>query len=277
MSKKLSAAARTSITISPGSGRGSSTSASCNACSGSPSLCTCQALKPGPSRGLPYRLRDYHSDNPAGMLSCGEKQGSHGRKQEGSYAQSQGLHDAGRRYARTRGERRRGLVSDRDLRDVRGGGGDRESDTPRWVSLGDMMTRDIVTIHPLDTIEHAAREIYDRKIGCLPVVADDELVGIITSADMMRTLIEMVGAHGIGTWVEVEVPNQPGTLAEVTNVIRDRRVNIASIFLGPASRETNRLIVLRLETTKPAGIVEALRNAGYGVTTVESSPVTVKS
>ena len=109
------------------------------------------------------------------------------------------------------------------------------------------------------------------------MVADDELVGIITSADMMRTLIEMVGAHGIGTWVEVEVPNQPGTLAEVTNVIRDRRVNIASIFLGPASRETNRLIVLRLETTKPAGIVEALRNAGYGVTTVESSPVTVKS
>ena len=60
-----------------------------------------------------------------------------------------------------------GLVSDRDLRDVRGGGGDRESDTPRWVRLSDMMTRNVVTIHPLDTIEHAAREIYDRKIGCL--------------------------------------------------------------------------------------------------------------
>ena len=168
-----------------------------------------------------------------------------------------------------------GLVSDRDLRDVRGG--DRESDTPRWVRLGDMMTRNVVTIHPLETIEHAAREIYDRKIGCLPVVADDELVGIITSADMMRTLIEMVGAHGFGTWVEVEVPNEPGTLADVTDVIRDRKVNIASIFLGPASRETNRLVVLRLETTKPAGIVESLRDAGYGVTTVESSPVAVKS
>ena len=168
-----------------------------------------------------------------------------------------------------------GLVSDRDLRDVRGG--DRESDTPRWVRLGDMMTRNVVTIHPLDTIEHAAREIYDRKIGCLPVVADDELVGIITSADLMRTLIEMVGAHGVGTWVEVEVPNEPGTLADVTDVIRDRKVNVASIFLGPASRETNRLIVLRLETTNPAGIAEALRDAGYGVTTVESSPVAVKS
>lgn len=170
-----------------------------------------------------------------------------------------------------------GLVSDRDLRDVRGGGEGRESDTPRWVRLGDMMTRNVVTIHPLDTIEHAARELYERKIGCLPVVADDELVGIITSEDMMRTLIEMVGAQGRGTWVEVEVPNEPGTLAEVTDVIRDRKVGIASIFLGPASRETNRLIVLRLETTNPAGIVATLRDAGYGVTTVESSLVAAKS
>lgn len=168
-----------------------------------------------------------------------------------------------------------GLVSDRDLRDVRGG--DRESDTPRWVRLGDIMTRDVVTIHPLDTIEHAARELYERKIGSLPVVADDELVGIITSEDMMRTLIEMVGAHGRGTWVEVEVPNEPGTLAEVTDVIRDRKVNVASIFLGPASRETNRLIVMRLETTNPAGIVATLRDAGYGVTTVESSFVAARS
>jgi acetoin utilization protein AcuB len=164
-----------------------------------------------------------------------------------------------------------GLVSDRDLRDVRGGGGERESDTPRWVRLGDMMTRKVVAIHPLDTIEHAAREIYDRKIGCLPVVADGQLVGIITSSDMMRTLIELVGAHGIGSWVEVEVPNQPGMLANVTDVIRERQVNIAGVFLAPAPRASNRLIVLRLETTNPAGTVQSLEQAGYKVTAVESS------
>ena len=164
-----------------------------------------------------------------------------------------------------------GLVSDRDLRDVRGSGEERESDTPRWVRLGDMMTRNVVTIHPLDTIEHAAREIYDRKIGCLPVVADGELVGIITSSDMMRTLIELVGAHDLGSWVEIEVPNEPGTLAEVTDVIRDRKVNIAGIFVGQADREANRVIVLRLETTNPSGTVRGLEEAGYRVTTVESS------
>jgi acetoin utilization protein AcuB len=153
-----------------------------------------------------------------------------------------------------------GLVSDRDLRDTLG-----------WVRLRDIMSTNLVTIHPLDTIEHAAREIYDRKIGCLPVVAESELVGIITSSDMMRTLIELVGAHGIGSWVEVEVPNQPGMLANVTDVIRDRQVNIAGVFLAPAPRASNRLIVLRLETTNPTGVIRSLEEAGYKVTTVKSS------
>ena len=168
-----------------------------------------------------------------------------------------------------------GLVSDRDLRDVRGGGENRESDTPRWVRLGDMMTRRVVTIHPLDTIEHAAREIYDRKIGCLPVVADDELVGIITSSDMMRTLIQLVGAHETGTWVEVEVSNEPGTLADVTDVIRDHKVNIGGVSSFGRPRDQP-LIVLRLETTNPAGTVRHSRVPATVVTTVESSPVTAE-
>ena len=164
-----------------------------------------------------------------------------------------------------------GIVSDRDLRDVSPGQGDREAATLQWVGLGAMMVRELATIHPLDTVERAAREIHDRRIGCLPVVADGELVGIITSSDMMLTLIELVGARGAGTWIEVEVPNEPGELAALTDVMRDQKVNIGGIFLGPASRETYRTIVLRLETTNPSAILKTLEAADYKVTTVESS------
>ena len=166
-----------------------------------------------------------------------------------------------------------GLISDRDLRDVSPprGTADQEN-TLGWVRVRDIMSTDLVTVHPLDTIEHAAREIHDRRIHCLPVVADSmELAGIITSSDMMHTLIELVGAHGPGSWVEVEVPNEPGMLAEVTDVIRDRHVNITSVFLAPASRATYRTIVLRLETTDPSGIAGSLAAAGYSVASTESS------
>jgi acetoin utilization protein AcuB len=165
-----------------------------------------------------------------------------------------------------------GLVSDRDLRDVSPSRNtpDQEN-TLGWVRLKEMMTREPVTIHPLEAIEHAARELYDRRIGCLPVVADGELVGIITSSDMMRSLTELVGAHGDGSWVEVEVPNEPGALAGIANTVAENRVNIAGIFLTPAQRASYRLIVLRLETTNPAGIVQVLNEAGYAVQSVESS------
>lgn len=165
-----------------------------------------------------------------------------------------------------------GLVSDRDLRDISPprGTGDQEN-TMGWVRVRDIMSTDLVTIHPLDTIEHAARDIHAHRFNCLPVVTDGELVGIITSSDMTRILIELIGAHGMGSWIEVEVPNEPGMLAEVTNVIKDSHVNIASVFLGPAGRAAYRAIVLRLETTDPSAIAESLTAAGYTVTATEST------
>jgi acetoin utilization protein AcuB len=165
-----------------------------------------------------------------------------------------------------------GIVSDRDLRDVSPprGSADQEN-TLGWARVGDIMTREVATAHPLDTIEHAAQRIYEQKIGCLPVVDDGELAGIITSSDMMRTLIELVGAHGTGSWVEVEVANEPGMLANVTDVIREKRVNIASVFLSPAQRASRRVIVLRLETTNPGGVVGSLKEAGYNASSVEST------
>ena len=165
-----------------------------------------------------------------------------------------------------------GLISDRDLRDVSPPRNTAdEENTLGWVRVRDIMSTDLTTVHPLDTIEHAARQLSDRKIHCLPVVAEGELVGMITSSDMMHTLIELVGAHGPGSWIEVEVPNEAGMLAEVTDIIRDRHVNIASVFLAPASRATYRTIVLRLETTDPSGIAGSLAAAGYSVTSTEPS------
>ncbi len=168
-----------------------------------------------------------------------------------------------------------GIISDRDLRDV-----SPPRDTPDqentlgYVRVREIMTPDVVTAHPLDTIEHAARVIYDHNFNCLPVVADGELAGIITSSDLVRILVELIGAGGEGSWIEVEVPNEPGTLAGITEELRDRHVNIAGIFLAAAGRETYRTIVLRLETTDPSSIAQTLESAGYTVTTTESSAPT---
>lgn len=168
-----------------------------------------------------------------------------------------------------------GIVSDRDLRDI-----SPPRDTPDqentlgYARVREIMTAEVVTAHPLDTIEHAARVIHEHGFNCLPVEADGELAGIITSSDLVRTLVDLIGAGAEGSWIEVEVPNEPGTLAGITDELRNRHVNIAGIFLAPAGRETYRTIVLRLETTDPSSIAETLEGAGYTVTATESSAPT---
>jgi diguanylate cyclase (GGDEF)-like protein len=51
-------------------------------------------------------------------------------------------------------------------------------------SIGDIMTRDPLTIGPGESVEHAAALMNQHRIGGLPVVEDGRLVGIITSRDV---------------------------------------------------------------------------------------------
>lgn len=50
----------------------------------------------------------------------------------------------------------------------------------------DVMTTDPVTAHPDLPIAAAARLMLDRKLGCLPVIEDGKLVGILTESDFVR-------------------------------------------------------------------------------------------
>ena len=54
----------------------------------------------------------------------------------------------------------------------------------------DLMTKDIKTVSPTERLVHARRVSLDSKVGRLPVMDDDELVGMITSKDLMRAFID---------------------------------------------------------------------------------------
>jgi CBS domain-containing protein len=55
------------------------------------------------------------------------------------------------------------------------------------------MTRDPITISPDATVLEAAQLMLDHKIGGLPVVADQQVVGMITESDLFRVLLSDAG------------------------------------------------------------------------------------
>jgi len=164
-----------------------------------------------------------------------------------------------------------GIVSDRDLRSATPALGDlNRAAALKEIRVSDVMARDVTTARPDDPIEVAANCMREAKIGCLPVVADDRLVGILTASDVMKALVYLVGANEPGSRLEVLLPDRPGTLAGAAAVFRDHGVNVLRVAAArheepPDGASEARVAVFRIDTINPRAVVEGLEEAGYPV------------
>lgn len=167
------------------------------------------------------------------------------------------------------GERLVGIVSDRDLRSATPALGDpARAEALAEIRVGDVMATEVVTARPDDPIDDAANTMRERRINCLPVVeGDDELVGIVTSSDVMESLVYLLGAHEPGSRMEVVVPDRPGTLAGVAGLIGELGINIVSVVAGPQQQGSppTRVAVFRVDTIDPMRAADVLGKAGYTV------------
>ncbi len=87
------------------------------------------------------------------------------------------------------------------------------------IKVKDVMTKEVMTVSGDTPVEEAARMMADSKIGGLPVVLDDEVVGLITETDLFKLLVEMMGAREMGVRVTALVPNKLGELDDLTHAI----------------------------------------------------------
>lgn len=63
------------------------------------------------------------------------------------------------------------------------------------LTVGDVLVKvkDIITIEKDETIEEASRLMVEKQIGCLPVLEEDIVVGLLTEFDLLSKLMELVG------------------------------------------------------------------------------------
>jgi CBS domain-containing protein len=90
-----------------------------------------------------------------------------------------------------RGGKLVGVVSERDLlrtslSNLSEFGRDERRAFLQAVEINRAMSSPPITIGPDATVGEAARVMADRKIGCLPVLEDEKLLGIVTETDVLR-------------------------------------------------------------------------------------------
>ncbi|MGD9488724.1 MAG: CBS and ACT domain-containing protein [Calditrichaceae bacterium] len=129
-----------------------------------------------------------------------------------------------------------GIVSDRDLKEA---SPSKASSLDIWelhylmsrIKVKDIMTRSPITVLPEATIERAAILMHDNKIGGLPVVDNKQkLIGIVTEQDIFEALINITGARVAAYRISLVIPDTPGSIKEVCDLMRKENFKCISIL-----------------------------------------------
>jgi len=133
------------------------------------------------------------------------------------------------------------------------------------IKMHDIMTKDLITVTEDTTLEEAARIMADNKIGGLPVLRSDKLVGIITETDLFKTFLELFGAREESVRVSMLVPEKKGMLAEITGKIARMGGNFVALGSIMGEDPTNRLLTVKVTDVSEEELVSAMKEMGLEV------------
>jgi acetoin utilization protein AcuB len=115
------------------------------------------------------------------------------------------------------------------------------------VTVDELMTRDVITVVEDCPIEEAARMMADNRIGGLPVMRDDQLVGMITESDLFRVFLELLGAREWGMRITIKVQEGKGVLARLTHALSSHGADIIALSTFLGDDPTNREITFKVQ------------------------------
>ncbi|HNS52578.1 MAG TPA: CBS and ACT domain-containing protein [Anaerolineae bacterium] len=134
------------------------------------------------------------------------------------------------------------------------------------LSVSELMSTEVITISPDTPVEEAARIMADHKIGGLPVMESDRLVGIITETDVFTVLLEMFGAREKGLRMTLEIPERKGEIARISLTIAQLGGNILALGTFWGDDPNTAVVTIKVEDVEVETLLAAMRNLGLTVT-----------
>lgn len=130
-------------------------------------------------------------------------------------------------------------------------------------TVGEIMTHDVITVSPSDTVEDALLVIHRRRLGALPVVEGKRLVGIITKADVLAAFCDTLKVREVGVRIEVFLPREAAALIRLIRKLAELDLPIRSLILSPSKE--GYVAFIRIATIDVAAVRKALRDDGFRV------------
>lgn len=114
------------------------------------------------------------------------------------------------------------------------------------IRVKDVMTKAVISVSPDTTVEEATMIMHEEDVGCLPVLENGKLVGIITERNIYNALTKLFGLDRPGLRVTVQVEDRIGVIADLTTLIKSLNLPIISLATYAASAETAYIVVRKI-------------------------------
>ena len=126
------------------------------------------------------------------------------------------------------------------------------------IKMRDIMTKEVITVTEDTTLEEAALLMAENRIGGLPVMRGDKLVGIITETDLFKIFLEVLGAREEGVRVSMLVPEQKGMLAKIAGTVAEMGGSFIAQGALMGEDPTNRLLTIKVKDVSEEDLVAAM-------------------
>ena len=165
-----------------------------------------------------------------------------------------------------------GIITESDIRAAFMGKGPKNNSSkvralsPAKMKVSDYMTPDPMVVVPETHIEDAALIIYKYKIGALPVIKRNKLIGLISIMDILGIFVDLMGIIHSSSRVDVAMDKNPKNFETVSNIIHGENLNIISVGMAPHSAGGSKQVYFfRLDLCDTTSVVEKIEDAGFTV------------
>jgi len=156
-----------------------------------------------------------------------------------------------------------GIVTDRDLRQYQG--------HLEQTKVNAAMTEELVTVTPQSSLEEAAKQLLEHKIGGLPVMEDKRLKGIITTSDLLQAFLDVMGASTEGTArIDLLIESENQNFAGASQVIETADGEILGVGTHREQWNKGPVFYVRVRSKDPSNVAKALEKEGYTVLGIQT-------
>lgn len=128
-----------------------------------------------------------------------------------------------------------------------------------------IMSSPVITVEGDCPVEEAARIMVERKIGCLPIMADDQLIGIITETDIFKLLVEVLGGQEPSYRLTVSLPEKVGELARISSLVAEQGGNVVSVVSSRVLENQSREVMIKVTGISGDKLKEILGQRGVEI------------